>query len=78
MPFQTACGIGNAKKVLVSALNPDGSSKTPDYIVIPIHNKHSLLVAYAGYWPGIPQSGKEKYRYPPHFAKLWKRTTFTG
>ena len=39
--------------------------------VIPIHNEHGVLVAYAGRWPadaGWPK-GEEKYKLPPGFRK---------
>jgi DNA primase len=39
-------------------------------VVIPIHNEHGELVAYAGRWPGddLP-SGSGKYTFPPNFRK---------
>jgi DNA primase len=40
-------------------------------VVIPIHNEHGELIAYAGRWPadtGWP-TGEEKYKLPPGFRK---------
>jgi len=39
-------------------------------VVIPIHNRHGELVAYAGRWPGKePPEGEGKYKLPPGFHK---------
>jgi DNA primase len=41
-------------------------------IVIPIHNEHRELVAYAGRWPGDNgwPEGTDKYMLPPKFQKM--------
>jgi DNA primase len=41
-------------------------------IVIPIHNEHGELVAYAGRWPGDTgwPEGTDKYMLPPKFQKM--------
>lgn len=39
------------------------------WIAIPIHNAAGQIVAYAGRWPGKPQSGEPKYRLPRGFRK---------
>jgi DNA primase len=38
-------------------------------VVIPIHDAHGRLVAYAGRWPGDPPPDTPKYRFPRHFRK---------
>jgi DNA primase len=38
-------------------------------VVIPIHNEHGELVAYAGRWPGDPPEDKPKYLLPANFKK---------
>jgi DNA primase len=38
-------------------------------IVIPIHNEHGKLVAYAGRWPGEPPEGEPRYKLPVGFVK---------
>jgi DNA primase len=38
-------------------------------IVIPIHNEHGELVAYAGRWPGDPPEDEPKYKLPANFHK---------
>lgn len=40
-------------------------------VVIPIHNEQSVLVAYAGRWPGDEgwPEGESKYKLPPGFHK---------
>jgi len=40
-------------------------------VVIPIHNEHGDLVAYAGRWPGEEgwPEGEGKYKLPPNFKK---------
>jgi DNA primase len=38
-------------------------------IVIPIHNEHGELVAYAGRWPGDAPEDEPKYRLPANFRK---------
>ena len=39
-------------------------------IVVPIHNRDSQLIAYAGRWPGIPpDEDTPKYKLPPGFRK---------
>jgi len=38
-------------------------------IVIPIHNEHGELVAYAGRWPGDPPEDQPKYLLPANFRK---------
>jgi DNA primase len=41
-------------------------------ILIPIHNEHGELVAYAGRWPGDSgwPEGADKYMLPPKFQKM--------
>jgi len=41
-------------------------------ILIPIHNEHGELVAYAGRWPGDSgwPEGTDKYMLPPKFQKM--------
>jgi DNA primase len=39
------------------------------HVVIPIHNSDGHLVAYAGRWPGEPEDGKGKYKFPEGFKK---------
>ncbi|MBV8896905.1 MAG: hypothetical protein JO051_10375 [Acidobacteriaceae bacterium] len=41
-------------------------------ILIPIHNEHGTLVAYAGRWPGDSgwPEGTDKYMLPPKFQKM--------
>jgi DNA primase len=42
-------------------------------VVIPVHNVHGELVAYAGRWPGNePPDGEGKYKLPPGFHKSWE------
>ena len=38
-------------------------------IVIPIHNEHGQLVAYAGRWPGEPPEDESRYKLPVGFVK---------
>jgi DNA primase len=38
-------------------------------IVIPVHNEHGELVAYAGRFPGDPPEGEPKYKLPANFHK---------
>lgn len=38
-------------------------------IVIPIHNRDSELVGYAGRWPGQPPDDRPKYKLPAGFRK---------
>ena len=38
-------------------------------VVIPIHNAHGELIAYAGRTPGDPPKGEGKYNFPPNFHK---------
>ena len=38
-------------------------------VVIPIHNEHGELIAYAGRTPGDPPKGEGKYNFPPNFHK---------
>jgi DNA primase len=38
-------------------------------IVIPVHNEHGELVAYAGRFPGDPPEGEPKYKLPVNFHK---------
>jgi DNA primase len=38
-------------------------------VVIPIHNEHGELVAYAGRWPGDPPEDESKYLLPANFRK---------
>ncbi len=40
-----------------------------DRVVIPIHNEHGELVAYAGRSIGEPPAGEGKYKFPPNFRK---------
>jgi DNA primase len=40
-----------------------------DRVVIPIHNEHGELVAYAGRTLGDPPEGTGKYTFPPNFKK---------
>jgi DNA primase len=39
------------------------------YTAIPIHNTQGELVAYAGRWPGSPETGNGKYKLPEGFKK---------
>jgi DNA primase len=39
------------------------------HVVIPIHNVHGEIVAYAGRWPGNPPNETPKYKLPAGFRK---------
>lgn len=48
----------------------DGRGIMHGRIVIPIHDEHGQLIAYADRWPGDdPPEGEPKYKFPPHFRK---------